>query len=72
MHILACILMFVVFSVIAACNGDFSGIVAILKVVGFLIFFIFMLWIFTQPVLFIIVLIIVLFIIFIVNSSSKK
>lgn len=35
MHILAFILMFIVGSIIAACSGDFSGLAAIGKIVGF-------------------------------------
>jgi hypothetical protein len=35
MHILAFILIFVVGSIIAACDGDYSGIAAIGKFVGF-------------------------------------
>jgi len=31
MHILALILMFIVFAIIAACGGDYSGITAIGK-----------------------------------------
>lgn len=46
MHILAFILIFVVGSIIAACDGDYSGIAAID------IFAV--LWLFTQPVLLII------------------
>lgn len=36
MHILAFILIFIVGSIIAACDGDYSGIAAIGKFVGFL------------------------------------
>ena len=37
MHILAFILIFVVGSIIAACDGDYSGIAAIGKFVGFFV-----------------------------------
>lgn len=43
MHILAFILMFVFFSIIAACDGDFSGLAAIGKFVGGAILFFVML-----------------------------
>ena len=39
MHILAFILIFVVGSIIAACDGDYSGIAAIGKFVGFLVIY---------------------------------
>ena len=46
MHILALILMFVVGAIIAACDGDYSGIAAIGKVVGFFVLLFGMLWLF--------------------------
>lgn len=49
MHILAFILMFLVGSIAAACEGDFSGIVAIGKFVGFIVLLFAIMWIFTQP-----------------------
>ena len=49
MHILAFILIFVVGLIIAACDGNYSGIAAIGKFVLFA-----GLWLFTQPVLLII------------------
>lgn len=69
MHILALILMFIVFAIIAACGGDFSGIAAIGKIVGFLVLLFVMLWLFTQPVLLVIASIIL--IIIAVCCSSK-
>ena len=39
MHILAFILIFVVCSIIAACDGDYSGIAAIGKFVGFFVYY---------------------------------
>ena len=51
MHILAFILIFVVGSIIAACDGDYSGIAAIGKFVGFFVLLFAVLWLFTQPVL---------------------
>ena len=54
MHILAFILIFVVGSIIAAYDGDYSGIAAIGKFVGFFVLLIAVLWLFTQPVLLII------------------
>ena len=50
MHILAFILIFVVGSIIAACDGDYSGIAAIGKFVGFFVLLFAVLWLFTQPV----------------------
>ena len=49
MHILAFILIFVVGSIIAACDGDYSGIAAIGKFVGFFVLLFAVLWLFTQP-----------------------
>ena len=54
MHILAFILIFVVSSIIAACDGDYSGIAAIGKFVGVFVLLFAVLWLFTQPVLLII------------------
>lgn len=58
MHILAFLLMFIVVSISAACKGDFSGLEAIGKKIGFLIILFVMLWLFTQPALLIVVIII--------------
>lgn len=69
MHILAFILMFVVGAIIAACNGDYSGIAAIGKFVGFFILLFAMLWLFTQPILLIIV--IVVLILIVICCSAK-
>ena len=60
MHILALILMFIVGSVVAACNGDFSGLEAIGKFVGVAVLIFVMLWLFTQPVLLVVVLFVVI------------
>lgn len=49
---------FIVFSISAACKGDFSGLEAIGKGIGFLIILFVMLWLFTQPALLIVVIII--------------
>ena len=54
MHILAFLLLFVVGAILAACNGDYSGIAAIGKFVGFFVLLFAVLWLFTQPVLLII------------------
>ena len=51
MHILTLILLFVVGSIIAACDGDYLGIAAIGKFVGFFVLLFAVLWLFTQPVL---------------------
>lgn len=63
MHILAFILIFVVGAIAAACDGDFSGIAAIGKIVGGAILVIGMLWLFTQPVLLVIVIVLLVVII---------
>ena len=57
MHILAFILMFVVGSIVAACDGDFSGLAAIGKFVGGAVLIFAMLWFFTHPALLIIVIV---------------
>lgn len=60
MHILTGILMFIIFAIIAACGGDYSGIVVIGKVVGFLVLLFVMLWLLTQPALLIIAIIVLI------------
>ncbi|MBU5470993.1 hypothetical protein KQI85_11540 [Falcatimonas sp. MSJ-15] len=69
MHILTGILMFIIFAIIAACGGDYSGIVVIGKVVGFLVLLFVILWLFTQPALLIIAIIVLITIV--VCCSSK-
>ena len=69
MHILACILMFIIASVIAACEGDYSGIAVIGKVVGFLVLLFCILWLFTKPALLVVVIVIL---IIVVICCSKK
>ncbi len=56
MHILACLLLFVFGSIAAACKGDFSGLEALGKGIGFLV------------LLFVIVIIILVVVVFICNS----
>ena len=46
MHIIAFILIFIVGSIIAACDGDYSGIAAIGKFVGFFVLLFAVLWLF--------------------------
>ena len=70
MHILAFILMFIAGSIIAACSGDFSGLAAIGKIVGFFVLLFVMMWLFTQPILLVVVIVMAIFIL-IVCSSSK-
>lgn len=60
MHILALILLFLVASTAAACNGDFSGLAAIGKFVGGAILVFVILWLFTQPALLIVVILAVI------------
>ena len=69
MHILAFILIFIVGSIIAACDGDYSGIVAIGKFVGFFVLLFAVLWLFTQPVLLIIA--IVVLVLIVIAFSAK-
>lgn len=58
MHILAFALMFVVGSLVAASEGDYSGIAAIGKFVGITAFLLGVLWLFTKPLILIIVMVV--------------
>ena len=69
MHILAFILIFIVGSIIAARDGDYSGIAAIGKFVGFFVLLFAVLWLFTQPVLLIIA--IVVLVLIVIGCSAK-
>ena len=69
MYILAFILIFVVGSIIAACDWDYSGIAAIGKFVGFFVLLFAVLWLFTQPVLLIIA--IVVLVLIVIAFSAK-
>ena len=69
MHIIAFILIFIVGSIIAACDGDYSGIAALGKFVGFFVLFFAVLWLFTQPVLLIIA--IVVLVLIVIAFSAK-
>ena len=60
---------FVVGSIIAACDGDYSGIAAIGKFVGFFVLLFAVLWLFTQPVLLIIA--IVVLVLIVICCSAK-
>ena len=60
---------FVVGSIIAACDGDYSGIAAIGKFVGFFVLLFAVLWLFTQPVLLIIA--IVVLVLIVIGCSAK-
>jgi hypothetical protein len=55
MYLLIAIIMFVVGAIGAATEGDFSGLKAIAKVIGFFALWFAALWLFTQPALLIIV-----------------
>lgn len=59
MHILAFILMFVVGSIMYATKGDYSGVIAIGKFIGFIALFFLMAFIMMNPALLIIVAIVV-------------
>ena len=69
MHIIAFILIFIVGSIIAACDGDYSEIAAIGKFVGFFVLLFAVLWLFTQPVLLIIA--IVVLVLIVIAFSAK-
>ena len=69
MHILAGILMFVVLAIVAACNGDFSGIEAIGKFVGVAVLIFVMLWLFTQPVLLLVVVAVLIIVVICCNAK---
>lgn len=71
MHILAFILIFVFGSIVAACDGDFSGLAAIGKFVGGAVLIFSMLWLFTQPALLIIVIVVLVVIAICCSGSSK-
>lgn len=65
MHILAFILLFIIGSIQAACHGDWSGIGAIGKIVGFIALFLIVGYIIINPVL------LVVFIIILIVCCSK-
>lgn len=69
MHILAFILLFIIGSIQAACHGDWSGIGAIGKIVGFIALFLIVGYIMINPVLLIIA--VVVFIIILIVCCSK-
>lgn len=71
MGILTGILMFIFFSIVAACDGDWSGIEVIIKFVAGFALFVFALYLMTQPAL-ILVCIIVAVVIVIGVAKSKK
>ena len=60
MHILASILYFVFGSILAAADGDYSGLIAIGKVIGFFVVLFGLMWILSEPgILFIVIVVIV-------------
>ena len=69
MGILTGILMFIFFSIVAACDGDWSGIVAIIKLVEGFALFAFVLYLMTQPVL---ILVCIIVAVVIGVAKSKK
>ncbi len=71
MHILALLLLFVIGSIVAACDGDFSGLAAIGKFVGGAVHIFAMLWLFTQPALLIIVIVVLVVIAICCSGSSE-
>ena len=50
-------------AIIAACDGDYSGIATIGKFVGFFVLLFAVLWLFTQPVLLIIAIVVLVLIV---------
>lgn len=70
MHILAFILLFVMCSIGAACNGDYSGLAVIGKVIGFFALLIGMMFLFTQPVLLFVVIVIIVIVFVALISKS--
>ena len=69
MHILAFIILFIIGSIGAACKGDWSGIGAIAKIVGFIALFLIVGYMMINPVLLIIA--VVIFCIILVVCCSK-
>lgn len=69
MHILAFILLFIIGSIQAACHGDWSGIGAIAKFIGFIALFLIVGYIMINPALLIIA--VVVFIIILIVCCSK-
>ncbi len=72
MHILAAILFFVFASILAAGDGDYSGVAAIGKVVGFLAVLFGFMWILSKPVILLIVIAIVVAIVVAAFISNRK
>ena len=69
MHILAFIILFIIGSIGAACKGDWSGIGAIAKIVGFIALFLIVGYMMINPVLLIIA--VVIFVITLIVCCSK-
>ena len=68
MHILALALMFLVGAVMAAFDGDYSGIAAIGKFVGFVFLMIALMWLFLHPAALILVVAVFGFIVWLVKD----
>ena len=69
MHILEFIILFIIGSIGAACKGDWSGIGAIAKFIGFIALFLIIGYIMINPVLLIIV--VIIFVIILIACCSK-
>ena len=69
MHISAFIILFIIGSIGAACKGDWSGIGAIAKFIGFIALFLIIGYIMINPVLLIIA--VVIFVIILIACCSK-
>ena len=73
MHILAFILMFVVGSIGAALDGDFSGIAAIVKFVIYATLIIGFMWMMvTCPVLLIMILFMLFLLVYVLSANNKQ
>lgn len=55
MYIVGSIILFVILSLGAALDGDFSGIEAIAKFVGFVLLMVGVMWLLTHPILLLVV-----------------
>lgn len=69
MHILAFIVLFIIGSIGAACKGDWSGMGAIAKFIGFIALFLIVGYMMTNPALLIIA--VVVFVIILIACCSK-
>lgn len=62
MYIVGSIILFVILSLGAALDGDFSGIEAIAKFVGFVLLMVGVMWLLTHPILLLVVIVLLVII----------